>query len=123
MVRFRALMRVLPLPASLLRLELSPDHELSAGIASTVFAKWAGGRAYEPTGWEGEPGTIRVVGKWATDPADVLAAGQLVGAELLAGKGAVLDVGYGDDARRHRGSLHKCDRPPALGGIEPTTLW
>ena len=36
------------------------------------------------------------MGKWATDPADVLAAGQLVGAELLAGKGAVLDVGYGD---------------------------
>ena len=42
------------LPASLLRLELSPDHELTAGSAPTVFAKWAGGRAYEPTGWEGE---------------------------------------------------------------------
>ncbi len=75
MVRFLTLMHVLPLPASLLRLELSPDHEVSAGSASTAFAKWAGGRAYKPMGWEGESGTIRVVGKWATDPADVLAAG------------------------------------------------
>jgi hypothetical protein len=83
------------LPASLLRMELSADHELSAGSASTVLGKWAGGRAYEPTGWEGESGTVQVVGKWASDPADVLAAGQLVGAELLAGKGAVLDIGYG----------------------------
>ena len=103
MVRFRTLMRVLPLPASLLRLELSPNHELSAGNASTVFTKWAGGRAYEPTGWEGEPGTIRVVDKWATDPADVLAAGQLVGAELLAGKGAVLDVMFAANLRGRRG--------------------
>ena len=38
---------------------------------------------------------MQVVGKWAADPGYVLAAGQLVGAELLAGKGAVLDVGYG----------------------------
>ena len=83
------------LPASLLRMELSPDHELSAGSPSTVLGKWAGGRAYEPTGWEGESGTVQVVGKWASDPGDVLAAGQLVGAEFLAGKGAVLDVGYG----------------------------
>ena len=31
------------LPASLLRMELSPDHELSAGSPPTVFAKWAVG--------------------------------------------------------------------------------
>ena len=83
------------LPASLLNVELSPNHELTAGSRPTVWGKWAGGRAYEPTGWEGEAGTVQVVGKWASDPDDVLAAGQLVGAEFLAGKGAILDIGYG----------------------------
>jgi hypothetical protein len=83
------------LPASLLRLELSPTHGLSAGSAPTVYAKWASGRAYEPTGWEGEAGSIQVVGKWAEEPDDVLAAGQLVGSEYLAGRGAILDVEYG----------------------------
>ncbi|HEX9886993.1 MAG TPA: M14 family zinc carboxypeptidase [Longimicrobiales bacterium] len=83
------------LPASLLAVELSQDHDLTAGSPEATVAKWAGGRAYEPTGWEGEAGAIRVVGRWASDPARALAAGQLVGAEHLAGKGAILDVTYG----------------------------
>jgi hypothetical protein len=83
------------LPNSILNLELESDHELAYGSSDTVFAKWANGRAYEPTGWDGEAGTIRVVGRWASKSEDVLAAGQLVGADLLAGKAAILDLEYG----------------------------
>ena len=83
------------LPSSLLNVELDQEHEITAGSPETVIAKWAPGRAYEPTGWEGDAGSIAVVGRWASDPDDVLAAGQLVGAEHMAGKAAILEVGYG----------------------------
>ena len=83
------------LPSSLLNLALDENHDLTAGSPGTVVAKWAGGRAYEPTGWDGTSGDINVVGRWATDPKDVLAAGQLVGAEKMAGKAAILEVEYG----------------------------
>jgi len=84
------------LPSSLLNVELDAEHDLTAGSPGTVVAKWAGGRAYEPTGWEGASGEINVVGRWAEDPEDVLAAGQLIGPEYMAGKAAILEVGYGD---------------------------
>ncbi len=84
------------LPSSLLNVELDAEHDLTAGSPGTVVAKWAGGRAYEPTGWEGASGEINVVGRWAEDPKDVLAAGQLIGPEYMAGKAAILEVGYGD---------------------------
>ena len=84
------------LPSSLLNMELDENHDLTAGSPGTVVAKWAGGRAYEPTGWDGTSGKINVVGRWAADPKDVLAAGQLIGAEKMAGKAAILEVEYGN---------------------------
>ena len=84
------------LPASLLRVELDKDHPISLGSRDEVAAKWAGGRAYEPTDFSGESGRIRVVGSWPEDPERLLMSGAVVGAEYLAGKGALLDVEYGD---------------------------
>jgi Zinc carboxypeptidase len=83
------------LPSSLLRVQLDPDHPLAWGSPEEVAGKWAGGRAYEPTGFGGKTGRIRAVGRWADDPERVLMSGLLVGADLLAGKGAILDVEYG----------------------------
>ena len=82
-------------PTSLFRTELDLDHPLTSGSPAEVAAKWAGGRAYEPTGWDGDAGTIRTVGRWATDPDRVLMSGLIVGAEHLAGKANILDVEYG----------------------------
>jgi hypothetical protein len=84
------------LPSSLLRVELDPEHPIAAGSPTEVAAKWAGGRAYEPTGFDGEAGKITAVGRWATDPDRVLMSGLLHGAEHLAGKAAILDVEYGE---------------------------
>ena len=83
------------LPASILRLELDTAHALAFGSPDEVAAKWAGGRAYEPEAFGGEAGRIRAVGHWARDPERVLMSGLLVGADLLAGRAAILDVEYG----------------------------
>ncbi len=101
------------LPTSILRVELDTDHPLAMGSENEVAAKWAGGRAYEPTGFGGEAGAVRAVGSWATDPDRVLMSGMLHGADLLAGKGAILDVEYGSGRIlmygfrvQHRGQTH-----------------
>ncbi len=82
-------------PTSLLRTELDLEHPLTSGSPAEVAAKWAGGRAYEPTGWDGEAGRVHTVGRWATDPEQLLMSGLIVGAEHLAGKANILDVEYG----------------------------
>jgi len=101
------------LPSSLLRVELDGEHPLTMGSPDEVAAKWAGGRAYEPTDFGGEAGRVRAVGNWAEDPERVLMSGQLIGAEFLAGKGAILDVEYGSGRIlmygfrvQHRGQTH-----------------
>jgi len=101
------------LPSSLLRIELDTDHPLTMGSPAEVAGKWAGGRAYEPTGFGGESGEIKAVGTWADDPERVLMSGMLHGAEHLAGKGAILDVEYGAGRIlmygfrvQHRGQTH-----------------
>lgn len=80
-------------PSSLFRIELDPDAELARGTPATVAGKWAGGRAYEPT--FGGTGRVEAVGRWAEDPEELLLSGLVVGAEHIAGKGAILDVTYG----------------------------
>lgn len=82
-------------PSSLFRLEVDDGHPLSDGTPGEVAAKWANGRAYEPTGFGGEASEIRAVAGWAEDADRLLMSGLLVGAEHLAGKAAILDVGYG----------------------------
>ena len=101
------------LPSSLLRVELDGEHPLTMGSPDEVAAKWAGGRAYEPTDFGGEAGRVRAVGNWAEDPERLLMSGQLIGAEFLAGKGAILDVEYGSGRIlmygfrvQHRGQTH-----------------
>ena len=101
------------LPASLLRIELDEDHPLTVGSPSEVAAKWAGGRAYEPTDFGGDAGQVQAVGSWAEDPDQLLMSGVIVGAENLAGKGAILDVEYGNGRIlmygfrvQHRGQTH-----------------
>ena len=101
------------LPTSLLRVELDSDHPLTMGSPDEVAAKWAGGRAYEPTDFGGEAGQITAVGSWAADPDRLLMSGMLHGAELIAGKGAILDVEYGSGRIlmygfrvQHRGQTH-----------------
>ncbi|MFQ5537899.1 MAG: M14 family zinc carboxypeptidase [Gemmatimonadota bacterium] len=82
-------------PASLYRMEVDREHPLSAGTDAQVPAKWARGRAYAPSDFEGEGGRIRTVARWAKDPASLLLSGAVAGAEYLAGKAAILDVEYG----------------------------
>jgi len=82
-------------PASLFRLEVDEGHPLSDGTPREVPAKWANGRAYEPTGFGGEASDIRAVARWGEDPERLLMSGLLVGAEHMAGKAAILDVTYG----------------------------
>ena len=101
------------LPSSLLRVELDAEHPLTMGSPDEVAAKWAGGRAYEPTDFGGEAGRVRAVGSWAADPDRVLVSGLLHGAEHIAGKGAILDVEYGSGRIlmygfrvQHRGQTH-----------------
>lgn len=101
------------LPSSILRIELDTEHPLTMGSPDEVAGKWAGGRAYEPTGFGGESGEIRAVGNWAEDPERVLMSGMLHGAEHLAGKSAILDVEYGQGRIlmygfrvQHRGQTH-----------------
>ncbi|GIS81110.1 MAG: hypothetical protein CM1200mP14_26760 [Gammaproteobacteria bacterium] len=101
------------LPASLLRIELDEDHPLTVGSPIEVAAKWAGGRAYEPTDFGGDAGQVQAVGSWAEDPDQLLMSGVIVGAENLAGKGAILDVEYGNGRIlmygfrvQHRGQTH-----------------
>ncbi len=101
------------LPTSLLRMELDSDHELAMGSPAEVAAKWAGGRAYVPDDFGGEAGRVTAVGTWASDPDRVLMSGMLHGADVLAGKGAILDVEYGAGRIlmygfrvQHRGQTH-----------------
>lgn len=100
-------------PASLFRVELDEDHPLTMGSPAEVAAKWARGRAYEPTGFGGEAGRIHAVGRWAEDSDRVLMSGLLHGAEHLAGKAAILDIEYGEGRVlmygfrvQHRGQTH-----------------
>ncbi len=101
------------LPSSLLRVELDPDHPLTHGSPDEVAGKWAGGRAYEPTDFGGSADRVHAVGRWASDPDDLLMSGLLHGADLLAGKGAILEVEYGEGRIlmyglrvQHRGQTH-----------------
>lgn len=85
-------------PSSIYRLDLDEGHDLTRGSTASVAAKWAGGRAWQPTAWsgEGDVGAIRTVGHWPTDPDEILMSGLLMGGEHLAGKAAILDIEFGE---------------------------
>ena len=101
------------LPASILRLELNENSHLTFGQGTEVPAKWAGGRAYEPTDFGGESNRVRTVANWSKDPEALLMSGAIVGPEYLAGKSAILDIDYGSGRIimygfrvQHRGQTH-----------------
>ena len=56
---------------------------------------FAGGRAYEPDGWDATAGNMRVVASYPKE-GRVLASGQMVGDEFLAGRAAVVEVKHGN---------------------------
>ena len=101
------------LPSSLFRLELDQESHLTFGQGAEVPAKWAGGRAYEPTDFGGEAKQISAVANWARDTDRLLMSGAIVGAEYLAGKSAIVDIAYGSGRIimygfrvQHRGQTH-----------------
>jgi hypothetical protein len=83
------------LPPALLRIEVDTDHPLAYGMRSEAAAMFAGGRAYEPDGWDPALGEMKVVASYPME-GRVLASGQLVGDEFLAGRAAVLEVQRGE---------------------------
>lgn len=83
------------LPPALLRIEVNTDHPLAYGMRPEAAAMFAGGRAYEPDGWDATSGNMRVVAFYPKE-GRVLASGQMVGDEFLAGRAAVVEVQYGD---------------------------
>jgi len=100
------------LPPALLRLEVDTDHPLGYGMREEGFGFFGGGRAYEPDGWDAATGNMRVVATWPAE-GRVLASGEMVGDEFLAGRGAVVEVDYGDGRIvmygfrvQHRGQTH-----------------
>ena len=82
------------LPASLLNLEVNNDHPLGYGMGDTAYGFFGGGRAYEPDGWNAAAGNMRVVATYPEED-EVLASGQLIGSDYLAGRGAIVEVERG----------------------------
>jgi len=83
------------LPPALLRIEVNTEHPLAYGMRPEATAMFAGGRAYEPDGWDATAGNMRVVASYPKE-GRVLASGQMVGDEFLAGRAAVVEVQQGD---------------------------
>jgi hypothetical protein len=100
------------LPPALLRIEVDTDHPLGYGMSPEAAAMFAGGRAYEPDGWEAASGNLQIVAAYPQE-GRVLASGQMVGEEQMAGRAAVIEVSHGDGRIvlygfrvQHRGQAH-----------------
>ena len=83
------------LPPSLVWIDVDRNHPLAYGLPDRLAAKFAGGRAYEPAGWQATSGDLRVVASYPSE-GRVLASGLLVGDQYLAGKAAVVEADYGE---------------------------
>ena len=83
------------LPPAVLKLDVNNEHPLGYGMKEEAFAFFGGGRAYEPDGWDAAAGNMRVVATWPSE-GRVLASGEMLGDEFLAGRGAVIEVDYDD---------------------------
>jgi len=82
-------------PGSIFRLELDTAHALAAGMAAQSIAWFESGPAFEVR----DPTRARVVGRYPEAGADVLISGWVLGADRVAGKGALVEV------RRGRGRV------------------
>ncbi len=83
------------LPPAVLKLDVNNEHPIGYGMKEKAFAFFGGGRAYEPDGWDAAAGNMRVVATWPSE-GRVLASGEMLGDEFLAGRGAVIEVDYDD---------------------------
>jgi hypothetical protein len=78
-------------PGTLLKVKLSPDSHLTAGMGPTASAYYANGYSFSPQAW---PEPTRVAAKYAEQ--DLLVAGFLDGAGAIAGQAAVVVIPIGD---------------------------
>jgi hypothetical protein len=82
-------------PGSILRIKLDPDNPINRGAATlessrdSAIAWFEGGPALEPTA-----PNARVVARFA-DAKDLLLSGWLLGADKIAGRGAIVEVTQG----------------------------
>ncbi len=83
------------LPPMILHLEVDPGHPLGYGMKEDAFGFFGGGSAYEPDGWDATTGDLRVVATWPSE-GEVLASGEMLGEEHFAGRGAMVEVRYGE---------------------------
>jgi hypothetical protein len=86
-------------PGSLLRLEVDTANPLACGMPAEVSAFFANGLAFAPTAprargeAEAWPASARVVASYARD--GLLQSGWQLGAERIAGRGALVEIRVG----------------------------
>ena len=78
-------------PGTLLRVRLSEDSRLTAGMGDEVSAYYANGYAFRPQAW---PRPTEVAGTYAKK--GLLVAGFLDGGEALEGRAAILEIPVGE---------------------------
>lgn len=82
-------------PGSIFRLELDTNHPLAAGYEPSSIAWFEDGPAFEVR----DPTRATVVGRYPADPSSLLLSGWVLGANHVAGRGALVEV------RRGRGRV------------------
>jgi hypothetical protein len=78
-------------PGSILRLQLDTLDALAEGMPSQTIAWFESGPAFDVR----DPTRVNVIGRYPSDPGDVLLSGWLLGASRLAGKAALVEVHRG----------------------------
>lgn len=78
-------------PGSIFRLELDAGHRLAAGMPAGTIAWFEDGPLFAVT----DTTRVRVVGRYAPDPAGVLLSGWVLGPEHAAGRPALLEAAVG----------------------------
>jgi len=96
------------IPGSILRTEVDTTSPIAKGMPAESIAWFEGGPAFEvssttpsaetaatPPNQGGEPGKVRIIARYPSDPAKILLSGWALGAEKIAGKAALVEVTYG----------------------------
>lgn len=98
------------IPGSILRTELDTNHPIAKNMPRESIAWFENSPAFEMTGGKeitptntrsGTPETAageityRIVARYPSDPKNILLSGWALGAEKIAGKAALVEVGYG----------------------------
>jgi hypothetical protein len=78
-------------PGSILRLLVDTTQAIAEGMPSQSIAWVESGAAFDVR----DPGRVRVVARYPTQPADILLSGWLIGGATLAGRAALVEVRIG----------------------------